>query len=52
LVELVQSAQDSIFFLGYSFTLDELADALIEQGQAGVRVAGVMEQLVVKSNTA
>jgi phosphatidylserine/phosphatidylglycerophosphate/cardiolipin synthase-like enzyme len=51
LVELVQGAQDSVYFLAYSFTLDELADALIERGQAGVRIAGVMEASQVESNT-
>jgi phosphatidylserine/phosphatidylglycerophosphate/cardiolipin synthase-like enzyme len=51
LVELVQGAQDSIYFLAYSFTLDELAEALVERGQAGVRVAGVMEASQVESNT-
>ena len=51
LVELVQGAQDSVYFLAYSFTLDELAEALVERSQAGVRVAGVMEARQVASNT-
>jgi len=51
LVELVQGAQDSVYFLAYSFTLDELAEALVESSQEGVRVAGVMEARQVESNT-
>jgi phosphatidylserine/phosphatidylglycerophosphate/cardiolipin synthase-like enzyme len=51
LVDLVESAQESVFFLAYSFTQDELADALIERNQEGVKVAGVMEKRQVQSNT-
>ena len=50
LVELLLSAQKSICFLAYSFTSDELADAVIERAKAGVAVAGVMEESQVNSN--
>ena len=39
----IQSAQESIHFLAFSFTSDELAGAIIDQAIAGVRVAGVLE---------
>jgi phosphatidylserine/phosphatidylglycerophosphate/cardiolipin synthase-like enzyme len=51
LVELIQGAQESIYFLAYSFTADELAAALIERHQAGLDVAGVFEESQYKSNT-
>ena len=51
LVDLVQAAQESVYFLAYSFTQDELAEALLERSQAGIDVAGVMEARQVESNT-
>ncbi|MEA4908239.1 MAG: phospholipase D-like domain-containing protein [Anaerolineaceae bacterium] len=50
LVALVAGAQSSIDFLAYSFTADELADAMIARAQAGVRVRGVMEDNQIESN--
>lgn len=51
LLQLIRSARQSIYFLAFSFTSDELADALIERAQHGVLVAGVMEASQVASNT-
>jgi phosphatidylserine/phosphatidylglycerophosphate/cardiolipin synthase-like enzyme len=50
LVELIQGAQAEIQFMAYSLTSDELAEALIERAQAGVKVAGVMDESQVYSN--
>jgi phosphatidylserine/phosphatidylglycerophosphate/cardiolipin synthase-like enzyme len=50
LVELIAGAQESIYFLAYSFTSDEIAQALIERRLAGLEVAGVLEQAQVASN--
>lgn len=50
LVELIRGAQHSVYFMAYSFTSDDLADALLERHQAGVDVAGVMEARQVGSN--
>jgi phosphatidylserine/phosphatidylglycerophosphate/cardiolipin synthase-like enzyme len=50
LVKLLESAQESVRFLAFSFTADDLADAIIERMEAGVKVAGVMEESQVKSN--
>ncbi len=50
LIELIQSARKSITFLAYSFTSDDLAQAVLERAGAGVAVAGVMEASQVKSN--
>jgi phosphatidylserine/phosphatidylglycerophosphate/cardiolipin synthase-like enzyme len=50
IIRLIQDAQESIVFLAYSLTSDEIAGALIERAQAGVNVAGVMETAQVQSN--
>ena len=47
---LVERASRSILFLAYSFTSDELAEALIESAARGVTVQGVMESSQVASN--
>jgi len=43
LIELVNSAQESIFFLAYSFTNDSLGAAMLERAGAGLTVSGVFE---------
>ncbi|MDO9348528.1 MAG: phospholipase D-like domain-containing protein, partial [Anaerolineales bacterium] len=50
LVELIQSAQESIYFLAYSFTSNDIGAAVIERAGAGVTVAGVMDAGQVNSN--
>lgn len=51
LVELIHSAKESIYFLTFSFTSDELATALLQRQRAGITIAGVMEASQVESNT-
>jgi len=50
LLALIHEAQESIYFLVYSFTSEELAGALIEQARAGLHVAGVIERSQALSN--
>ena len=50
LLAAVQSARESIYFLAYSFTSDDLAAALIERAGAGVTVQGVFDQDQYRSN--
>lgn len=50
LVELLQGSLDSIYFLAYSFTSDELAEAIRGRAAAGVTVEGVMDSEQVDSN--
>ncbi len=40
----VNAAHESIYFLAYSFTSDELADALTERANSGVTVSGVFDE--------
>jgi phosphatidylserine/phosphatidylglycerophosphate/cardiolipin synthase-like enzyme len=50
LVRLLGGAQESVWVLAFSFTSDDLANALIERLEAGVDVLGVMEEAQVTSN--
>ena len=50
LVPLLESAQESIFFLAYSFTSNQLGDIVREKADAGLTVAGVMDEEQVNSN--
>ncbi|HZW05230.1 MAG TPA: phospholipase D-like domain-containing protein [Anaerolineaceae bacterium] len=50
IVPLVAGAQESVHFLAYSFTADELFDAMLERFRRGVEVRGVMEAQQVESN--
>jgi phosphatidylserine/phosphatidylglycerophosphate/cardiolipin synthase-like enzyme len=50
LVGLLGGAQESVRVLAFSFTSDDLANALIERIEAGVNVLGVMEEAQVSSN--
>jgi phosphatidylserine/phosphatidylglycerophosphate/cardiolipin synthase-like enzyme len=43
-VERLRAAQQSIRFLAFSFTADEIKDAMIERERGGVSVQGVFEQ--------
>ena len=50
ILELVQAAQKSIFFLAYSFTSSEIRSAMLAPAQAGVEVAGIMDDGQVKTS--
>lgn len=50
LIELVKAAQESVYFLAFSFTSDDLAAAMLERSRAGVTVAGVFEEYQYKTN--
>lgn len=49
-VELVNSAQQSIYFMAFSFTSDPIGEAVRARATGGVTVAGVMDEEQVKSN--
>src|SRR5512138_639389 len=50
LIPLLESAQQSIYFLAYSFTSNQLGDILREKAKAGLSIAGVMDADQVTSN--
>jgi phosphatidylserine/phosphatidylglycerophosphate/cardiolipin synthase-like enzyme len=50
LVPLLESAQESIYFLAYSFTSNQLGDIVREKAAAGLKVAGVMDEEQIRSN--
>jgi phosphatidylserine/phosphatidylglycerophosphate/cardiolipin synthase-like enzyme len=51
LIDLVTSARQSISFLAYSFTADDLASAMLARVPAGVTISGVFEESQYRSNT-
>lgn len=50
LLPLLQKAQKSIYFLAYSFTANDLGEAILARHKAGVEVHGVVEADQVTSN--
>lgn len=50
IVEVVNSAQESIYFMAFSFTSDPIGEAMRARARAGVTVAGVMEDEQIRSN--
>jgi len=51
LVELINNAQKSIYFMAFSFTADELGEAIRARAAEGVTVSGVMDMDQVNSNS-
>jgi phosphatidylserine/phosphatidylglycerophosphate/cardiolipin synthase-like enzyme len=50
ILELLQGAQESVYFLAYSFTSDPMAQVLRDKHSAGLIVQGVMDDSQVQSN--
>jgi phosphatidylserine/phosphatidylglycerophosphate/cardiolipin synthase-like enzyme len=50
IVELLLGAQESIYFMAYSFTSDSIAEAMRGRADAGVTVSGVMDSSQIDSN--
>jgi phosphatidylserine/phosphatidylglycerophosphate/cardiolipin synthase-like enzyme len=50
LLDLINSAQESIYFMAFSFTSDPIGEAVRMRAADGVTVAGIMETDQVKSN--
>lgn len=50
LVPVLEGAQESIYFLAYSFTSNQLGDIVRQKAEAGLDVAGVMDDEQVRSN--
>jgi phosphatidylserine/phosphatidylglycerophosphate/cardiolipin synthase-like enzyme len=49
-VPVLESAQESIYFLAYSFTSNQLGEIVRQKAEAGLTVAGVMDDEQVRSN--
>lgn len=49
-LDILNAAQESIYFLAFSFTADELGEAIRARAENGLTVAGVMEDQQVRSN--
>jgi len=51
ITDTIRSAEESIYFLAFSFTSDPIAESLLRRAAAGVDVAGVFEESQYNSNT-
>jgi len=51
LLELVAGAKESIYFMAFSYTSDDLASVMLSRAQVGVTVAGVFEKAQYNTNT-
>ena len=50
LLELIRDAEERVLFMAYSFTDDDLAQAMLERAEEGVLVRGVFDEGQAKSN--
>jgi phosphatidylserine/phosphatidylglycerophosphate/cardiolipin synthase-like enzyme len=50
IIDLVTGAQESIYFLAYSFNVDKISNAMLARVQAGVTLAGVFEKTQTVAN--
>jgi len=50
IIEKISTAKESIYLLAFSFTSDEIAEAILERDQANVKIAGVFEKSQYHSN--
>ena len=50
LLDVIGAARESIYFLAYSFTSDDIAQVMQERFDAGVTIQGVMEDAQIESN--
>ena len=50
IIELIRQARTSIYFMAFSFTSDEIADAMLERAAAGVKLQGLFEESQYNSN--
>ncbi len=50
LVPLLEGAQESIYFLAYSFTSNQLGEIVRQKAEEGITVAGLMDDGQIRSN--
>jgi phosphatidylserine/phosphatidylglycerophosphate/cardiolipin synthase-like enzyme len=50
LIPLLEGAQESIYFLAYSFTSNQLGELVRQKAEAGLTIAGVMDDEQIRSN--
>ena len=51
LIELIEGAQRRIDFLAFSFTSDDLANAMLERAEVGVSISGIFDESQYYSNS-
>jgi phosphatidylserine/phosphatidylglycerophosphate/cardiolipin synthase-like enzyme len=51
IIELIKTANTSIYFMAYSFTANDIGNAIREKSEAGILVKGLMDENQVHSNS-
>jgi len=51
IIEMIARAQESIYFLAYSFNAGNISKAMLARAQSGITLAGVFEKVQVAANT-
>ncbi len=50
IIALIQGAKESIYFMTYNFTSNDIGNAIVQKVQAGVNVTGIMDDTQVASS--
>lgn len=50
IIDLIQGSQEYVFFMAYSFTSDDIADAILERAESGISIGGVFEENQYRAN--
>jgi len=50
IIALIKNADESIYFMAYSFTSDPIGAAIVERSKAGIIVEGIMDDGQIRSN--
>ena len=50
IIALIQGARESIYFMAYNLTSNEIGNAIMQKVQAGVNVSGIMDDTQVSSS--
>lgn len=51
IINMINNADESIYFMAYSFTSDAIGDAIINRSNQGIIVKGLMDEGQIASNT-
>jgi phosphatidylserine/phosphatidylglycerophosphate/cardiolipin synthase-like enzyme len=50
IIALIQGARESIYFMAYNFTSNDIGNAIMLKAQAGVNVSGIMDDTQISSS--
>jgi phosphatidylserine/phosphatidylglycerophosphate/cardiolipin synthase-like enzyme len=50
IIALIRDARESIYFMAYNFTSNDIGNAIMQKAQAGVNVSGIMDNTQISSS--